>query len=83
MTKDPDTSQTDDAAAAPENIHDEALEQAEGGFSLSGTFTQTTSTFTQTNFQTTSTDTTTALEDVDTVAALRRRPGRIGWPGGF
>lgn len=81
MTDKDKTEEVTDAEAGAETIKDEALDQAEGGFSLSGSFSSTLNTttvnqkFTDVNFNTATGDLTT--DTVDNVAALRRRPGRI------
>lgn len=85
MTKKTTTDQTDDATPGAEEVKDEALDQAEGGFSLSGNFTKTSTINTFTKFNGIQEATVSASDPTDTVdtKSLRVRPGRIGgWSGG-
>ncbi|MEL7466885.1 MAG: hypothetical protein AAFN27_00425 [Pseudomonadota bacterium] len=81
MSNDTKAGQSDANLADAEEIQDEALDQAEGGFALSGMFTKTVSTpvHSFTNLNTNWTSTINApdqsLDDAATTF-VRKRPGR-------
>lgn len=83
MTKKNETDQTDDAKASAEETEDEALDQAEGGFALSGMFTKTSTVKSFTNVSVGNSTTIEASDPTDNVDTnfLRTRPGRF--PGGW
>lgn len=86
MTDKDKSEQANEAKAGAEEIKDEALEDAEGGFSLSGSFTKTLNTTTTdpsfTNINLNADENIITTDTTKDEAFLRVRPGRIGNPFG-
>lgn len=86
MTDENKTKNVTEAEAGAEDIKDEALDQAEGGFALSGAFTAKLNTatfnpqFTNVNFN--ADENIIKADTKEDEAFLRTRPGRIGNPYG-
>ena len=77
MTNDTRADQANDAKTTADEIDDAALEQAEGGFSMSGMFTQTTMVQNFSNVNLSIDNATVANELGATSTFLRTRPGRM------